>query len=206
MLLLEPLWTLIFPDLRRLPRNERRTAIRYALAAASARRGRKTLAGWSAGMVAFVAMAALATARSVTSFSLILVIGIAALWLMYPLELWWCAVNERSLFRRHIRRQMTELGHPACIECGYDLRAASGQRCSECGHPLPLMRFRISVRLLNDDAPANWEVTALSAEHARTLLLDRLALEHRGGGQILSVQQVVSEHIERSGSVDLSSD
>jgi len=203
MLLLEPLWTLVFADLRRLPRAERRAAIRNTLAATAPRRRRITLAGWSVGMILFVAMGALATARSVTSFTLILLIGIAALWFLYPLDLWWRAVNERTLFRRHLRRQMTELGHPACIECGYDLRATSGQRCSECGHPLPLMRFRMLVAMPNADTPASWEVTALSAEHARMLLLDRFALEHRRGGKILSVQQIVGEQIDRSGSVEL---
>jgi len=42
------------------------------------------------------------------------------------------------------RRRLVELGFPLCVYCGYDLRAATGKICPECGRePYPGV-FRVT--------------------------------------------------------------
>jgi predicted Zn-ribbon and HTH transcriptional regulator len=37
------------------------------------------------------------------------------------------------LIRKRHRKELTALGIPTCIACGYDLRGLIGSRCPECG-------------------------------------------------------------------------
>jgi hypothetical protein len=205
------LWTRTFPELRLLARADRRLAIRDMLQLCIPRRRMRRYAlDFALSAAALILITALATARSILWFALIVLIGGLIAWLAYPLNLWWEAVRERSRFQDQIRRQVTQLGSPVCVECGYDLRGARAQRCSECGRPLPLMRFRIEVaggasgtRALdpNGQNPEFWNVTALSAAHARKLLHDHFALDKRGQARIINVRQVVEQPAERCGDV-----
>ena len=39
----------------------------------------------------------------------------------------------RKRLRRNVWHLINEHGIPTCLECGYDLRGAAGEVCSECG-------------------------------------------------------------------------
>jgi hypothetical protein len=43
----------------------------------------------------------------------------------------------RRRFRAAARAELNGRGIRVCMRCGYDLRASSGERCSECGAPMP---------------------------------------------------------------------
>ena len=61
--------------------------------------------------------------------------AVSGVGLLLVIFLWGLAA--RSSERRQLRRIMTRIGYPICIECGYDLRGSTGDTCNECGNPRP---------------------------------------------------------------------
>jgi hypothetical protein len=70
-------------------------------------------------------------------------------WVGLDIPAWYCMaiaappivkrMRRPTRYRRRLRRRRERFAHwrhPACAGCGYDLRA-TGDRCPECGRPLP---------------------------------------------------------------------
>ena len=206
MLLYVALWTRVFPDLRRLRRADRKVAIRAAMGPVYTLAGEqpppaRSWFGRISGALGLLLFVPLMLANSPRTFALMVVPTMLVAWLLTPLGLLLYAVRRRNTFIRHLRREITGLGQPICVACGYDLRAARGLRCSECGDPLPLMRFRVRTLVSGGQPPRDWSVTALSAAHARDLLEEYLCAHHDTPPQIISVLQVVEERIGACGEI-----
>lgn len=198
MLVFEPLWSLSFSDLRRLPRAQRRAVVRRIVA--PERRWQRSVLFWiGAG---FVLPAATVIAASLWGLALLVGAGVLGVVLLYPLDVWWGAVQAFSQTRVRLRREMAEEGYPLCLTCGYDLRGATGARCSECGRPLPLRRFRVRVELGGGAPAQTWSVTAISAAHARAVAEQALVQRGLRGG-VGAAEQIVREPAARCGEVSV---
>lgn len=206
MLIYAGLWAWAFPELRRLSTAERRATIRAALGPIARMSGEepateRSPASTAAAALAYALFIPLLFARSLSIFLLVWIVAAAGVWLLMPLGIIIQARQKGDPVRRHLRRQMNELGQPICIECGYDLRAAAGLRCSECGSPLPLMRFRMQTQHADGQPAGDWNVTAVSEAHARSLLAAQLEAAGQPAACIVSVQQVVEETIGACGEI-----
>ncbi|RMF71159.1 MAG: hypothetical protein D6744_18390 [Planctomycetota bacterium] len=189
-----PLWNMVYPELRLLDTTgARRTAIResFRLAEPRVRRRWSTDLFWWADAVVVVALLAFFQAWSIQNFVIFMAAGLVVIYLLTPLAHLWSALSKRERFRRALRRQITELGRPVCVDCGYDLRGAHGARCVECGQPLPLMRFLVRTASPYGGVD-EWRVTALADGHARELLEAHLRAQALSERRIIEARQIVT--------------
>lgn len=205
-LLYLPLWAYRYPELTLLDlRRDRRTAILETLRLIEPNKRHRSGIEmiWWANAVVVVLVLTYFRAWSLFAFVLLTAIGMGIVYLVRPLFRLLDAQSRTDIFRRQLRRQITNLGRPVCVECGYDLRGSQGARCVECGQPLPLMRYLVRVASPYGDQPDNWHVTALAEGHAKELLLAYFEQHGLSEREVLAVRQVVvKKPIERCGEIE----
>jgi hypothetical protein len=81
------------------------------------------LAACLLGRVGITGVAAVMTASASASLLAVCASGLLLAWLF------------RKRTRRRIRESLVSLGYAVCLQCGYDLRGLTENRCPECGTP-----------------------------------------------------------------------
>ena len=143
-----------FPELRRIPAQERLRVIEQLVATPQSSQVFSFL--FVVGALVLMPVVLSPVERVLNSVPeplrvmLILVGYIAGILAAIPLGRFADTVVSGREIRMRLRRYLLDRGCLVCLRCGYDMRGSPSSRCSECGHFLPVIRLVAKLRGIDE--------------------------------------------------------